>query len=665
MILFVTGTGTDVGKTVISSLICEGIKNSGKSVAYYKPVQTGPRNQDANTISAIASVEIIPSSYNYELAASPDQAYENSLKLGNKPEEVCIESIFRNISELSEKYEVLIVEGAGGLHVPLNSTTETWFDVLIHADAKEFKIVLVADSQLGTLNHTSLSVESLEFRGLTPSAVILSGERHKANESSLSKLFPSLQLIHCEKLNLENKEEVNVASQKISTELDKILNANVRFDLDETDQTIKDDRAYCWHPFTQHKTAPTPLDIKTAKGSFLYLSDGRKVYDGISSWWVNTVGHGCFEVGKEILKQQQSLDHVLFAGATHKPAADLSKTLVKMAGDNFQKVFYSDNGSTSVEVGLKMAYQYQKNIGKNPTKFIALKGSYHGDTFGAMSVGAETGFHDTYDSLFFDVNFIEPLTTHTSPYFDGTEESRKEKFDQLENLFASSEDYAGLIIEPIIQGAGGMLIQDLEWTNKLFELAKSKKIPIIVDEVFTGLGRIGENFAFQKLNITPDIICTSKGLTGGNLPIAVTIATEDIYNSFLSDNKSDAFLHGHSYTANPIACAAANASLGITLRDNFSDKAKVFEKIFNEWIEESSDLNIENARAVGAILAFELSSSGEANYFSNAASELHKKALDKGLFIRPLGNTVYLVPPIATSNKDLRSMLSILKECIS
>ena len=307
--------------------------------------------------------------------------------------------------ELKQSHDILIVEGAGGLFVPVNKKGETWLDLLSRPDCIDMRIVVVADSQLGTINHSSLTIEALTNRGLSPEVVILSGERHLANEKSLSNLHSNTEFVHCDKINTENKESFEAHAEALTTRVFDNIEKNNLKRLQKTQQTLSDDNKYCWHPFTQHKTALTPINIIGARGSYLFTADGKKLFDGISSWWVNTVGHGRLEIGSEILRQQQTLDHVLFAGTTHSAASTLSKTLVEMAGDHFSKVFFSDNGSTSIEVGLKMAYQYMKNKGKNPRKFLALKGSYHGDTFGAMSVGAQTGFHDTYEKLFFRCRF--------------------------------------------------------------------------------------------------------------------------------------------------------------------------------------------------------------------------------------------------------------------
>lgn len=654
MIIFVTGTGTDVGKTAISTLLSKGLRDlTGKRVGYFKPVQTGPRNQDANWVRHFSSAEVINSKYNFKLAASPDQAYEEEK---GSVAEVKVADITASIVEIAESFDYLVVEGAGGLHVPLNTSSETWLDLLADPTMPDVGLVVVASSGLGTLNHTSLTVEALQTRGFNDPFCVLSGKRHVANEKSLARAYPTLKIASCGHCDFTKRDQLDSFSGELATDYLSFLEQTESRLLRSHQQTIADDKKFCWHPFTQHKIAAEPIDVVGAKGRYLYLADGRKVLDGISSWWVNTVGHGRIEVGHAMVTQQQKLDHVLFAGATHKSAADLAKKLVDIAGPSFARVFYSDNGSTAVEVGLKMAFQYQQIKGKKPKRFIALKGSYHGDTFGAMSVAASTGFFNPYKSLFFGVDFVTPVTSYDSLT---TKQNLMKELEEI--LSRGCEDVAGVIIEPLIQGAGGMIVQDLEWTKKLFTLAKENSVPIICDEVFSGLGRVGAHFAFQRIGEIPDIVCTSKGLTGGNLPIAVTIASDNIFSAFLSDHKSDAFLHGHSYTANPIACAASLAALEITENEGYAEKALELEKRFLGWIEQNqAKLGLLRPRALGGILAFELAGSGGADYFSGSAEAVTHRALDLGLFTRPLGNTVYLVPPLSITPSETEQMLEIL-----
>lgn len=677
MKFFITGTGTDVGKTAVSSVLVSGLSKlcSGRQVHYFKPVQTGPKNEDASAVETVSqklgsdSVVVHPSFIQYEHPMSPDQAYlrekaafEKGMK-DDRPVEIQLGSVVAAMH--SNQGDVTVYEGAGGVYVPLNQKGENWTHVL--REHSDVQTIVVADSQLGTLNHTALTILGLQARGIDPLCVILSGPIHQENRSSLERDFPKTPVLELGELDFRSLDELNKNALAISEQVMELAKTRSVQVSEKTSEMLSHDDQYVWHPFTQHKGMKTPLAVVRADGPYLYLADGRRFFDGIGSWWVNFLGHGRQEIARVIAEQQQTLDHVVFAGATHKPATALAAKLIQSTGSDFSKVFYSDNGSTAVEVAAKMAFQFQKTKGKKPSSFLALNGSYHGDTFGAMSLGAKTGFHTHYEELFFDVKFLDPLTTHESPYHDGGELSENRLFEQARRMFAAhGDEFAGVVLEPLLQGAGGMLVQNEKWTLEVCRLAKERGIPIIFDEVFTGMGRTGTMFAYQKLGIKPDILVTSKGLTGGNLPLAVTLATGEIFEAFLSDQKADAFLHGHSFTANPIACAAACETLSIYEREDFMEKGQRMEADYFKWFEDLREARslIKNFRAVGSVMAFELNGTGSADYFASGTESLIEACAKKELFIRPLGNTVYLAPPLATTSEQLCRALDALSESL-
>ncbi|HKB44050.1 MAG TPA: adenosylmethionine--8-amino-7-oxononanoate transaminase, partial [Chitinophagaceae bacterium] len=321
------------------------------------------------------------------------------------------------------------------------------------------------------------------------------------------------------------------------------------------------DAAIIWHPYTQHKSAATPLPI--VKGEAVYLIDepGNKFIDAISSWWTNLHGHAHPYIAQKIFEQAQQLEHVIFAGCTHEPAIQLAERLLPLLPGNFSKIFYSDNGSTAVEVALKMAIQLQKNKNqKTKNKILALRHSYHGDTFGAMSVSERGVFVKAFENYLFEVIFID----------------LEEKYSTLDNQCSmiNFEEIACFIYEPLIQGAGGMNIYKTPLLNQLLKLCKQNNIICIADEVMTGFYRTGKMFASEYIEEKPDIICLSKGLTGGSLPLAVTACNQKIFDAFLSDDLYQTFFHGHSYTANPIACAAALASLDLLQKEECIENIK-------------------------------------------------------------------------------------------
>lgn len=413
---------------------------------------------------------------------------------------------------------------------------------------------------------------------------------------------------------------------------------------------LEDDKNYVWHPFTQMKTAPIPLAIVKANGIWLYTEDGKKYMDVNSSWWVNVHGHGNDYIGQAIAKQFVELDHVIFAGATHPKAVELSKRLCQLLGDPFSKVFFSDDGSTAVEVALKMVLQYYYNKGDNRKRILALEGAYHGDTFGAMSVGQRGYFNKPFEHLFFDVDFLD----------FPTEENEVKLLEEAETLFKSNE-FAGLIVEPLVQGSAGMRMYSRNFLDELVSRAKQYNVKVIFDEIMTGWGRTGRMFAKDYCNETPDIVCVSKGLTGGVLPLGLTVATDEIYNAFLDEDKLKALLHGHSFTGNALACAAACASM-----DLFEQESTIRSiKQLTEWNAQQLNLlnkleRVKEARSLGTILAVELET-GEGNtYFSNIRDEAYNFFLENGILLRPLGNILFINPPYCITKEEYKEAIDKL-----
>jgi len=424
------------------------------------------------------------------------------------------------------------------------------------------------------------------------------------------------------------------------------------------------DAQYCWHPFTQMQTASAPLGVVRGQGEFLFDAQGKKYFDAVSSWWVNIHGHSHPDIAQAIAKQAAELEHVMFAGVTHPPAALLAQQLVQHAPAPMAKVFYSDNGSTAIEVALKMAFQSWQNKGvPGKKRIIALEGGYHGDTFGAMATGKSSGFYDPFAPWLFKVDFIPTGVCHC------TEEAALAALDQL--LKDSASDIAALILEPLIQGASGMRFMRPAFVAELCNRCKAADVLVIFDEVFTAFGRTGTLFAAEQVALfggQADMICISKGLTGGFMPMAATLTSQAVYDAFLSDEVGRALLHGHSYTANPLGCAAALASLALFRHESTWASMRNIEAIHQRWLPTlACHPWIENPRVCGTVAAFELKSKQSqcgSSYGSNTSQWIRETFLELGIVVRPLGNTVYWVPPYCTTPETLENAYQTLMQIL-
>jgi adenosylmethionine-8-amino-7-oxononanoate aminotransferase len=418
------------------------------------------------------------------------------------------------------------------------------------------------------------------------------------------------------------------------------------------------DQQYIWHPFTPLVGSLPPLPIVKAEGMYLYTEDGRAILDAIASWWVNLHGHCHPAIAEAIYRQAQTLEHVIFAGFTHQPAVELAEKLLRLLPQNQRKVFFSDDGSTACEVALKMALQYWYNKGIKKTKIIALQGAYHGDTFGAMSVGDRNPFNAPFAEKLFEVEFLPFPECYQVVCCAGVRNSRK---CQQANLciqkmqaLAQTGEIAAFIYEPLVQGAAGMRMYSVEILEKLLQIAKENEIICIADEVMTGFGRTGKLFASQYLSIFPDIMCLSKGLTGGVMPLGVTTCTEAIIEAFRSDEKTKTFYHGHSFTANPLACAAALASMQILLqKDTLNAIARIGEKHIEFETLIRNHKSLRNVRTLGTIIALELQTQQASSYFNEIGKSVYQYFLDRNILLRPLGNILYVMPPYCISNSEL------------
>lgn len=413
------------------------------------------------------------------------------------------------------------------------------------------------------------------------------------------------------------------------------------------------DQKVIWHPYTQMKNALTPISITHGQGVYLYAEDGKKYIDAVSSWWVNIHGHAHPHIAKKVAAQLQTLEHVIFAGFTHEPAVLLAERLLPLLPGKQEKAFYSDNGSTAVEVALKMCLQYWNNQGNSKKKkVLAFKDAYHGDTFGAMSVSGRSIFTDAFSELLFDVEFIDLPTAENIS-------ALKTKITNLKS------ELACFIFEPLILGAGGMLMYEAAYLDELLASCVENEVLTIADEVMTGFGRTGTFFATAQLNNRPDIFCLSKGLTGGTMPLGLTTCNAKIFEAFLSEDKLKTLYHGHSFTANPVACAASLASLDILLSPETIANIKRVEAQHSAFYQQIKDHpKLRNIRQKGTIIALEWETGNDTSYLSGLRDQLYTYFLDKGIILRPLGNIVYILPPYVISNDDLAYIYRTIQQAL-
>lgn len=408
-----------------------------------------------------------------------------------------------------------------------------------------------------------------------------------------------------------------------------------------------------WHPFTQHGLNEPIPQIARAGGAALFTTDGRRVIDAISSWWVTTHGHCHSRIMAAIAEQAAALDQIIFAGYTHEQAETLAAGLLELLPSPLRHVFFSDSGSTSVEVALKMALGYWRNRGEPRHRIIVMESSYHGDTIGGMSVGERGVFNQPYQPLLFDVARL-PFPT------EGAEQAT---LDALEHLCAR-ERPAAFIVEPLILGAGGMRIYSAAVLREMRAICAKHDVLFIADEVMTGWGRTGTLLACEWASVVPDILCLSKGITGGAVPLAVTIANGPIFEAHRTANRADMFFHSSSYTANPIACAAANANLAIWREEPVHERIRRLSERQAERLARLSKMPaVRNPRQIGTITAFELESR-EGDYLSDLAPNLMRHFREHDLLIRPLGNTIYTMPPYCIDDADLDRVYAGIVEAI-
>lgn len=648
-IIFITGTDTAVGKTIVTAALGLLLQEQGRNVGVMKPVQCA--GDDAIFLKRILKIddplELINPCFAPE-PLSPHLAFARSKTRFDRSK------ILRSFKDLHSRYDVLLVEGAGGLMVPL---AQDYFVLDLVRDLGA-ELVVVSRLGLGTINHTLLTIDQARGCGILVRGVIFSQSKpqaksipEKTNPSEISKLsgVPVLGTVPY----LKRFDPANILRQvKPAINLKPLFTT---YHLPLTTERLKFfDKQYIWHPFTQMKdwSRQEPLVIERAEGSYLIDTDGKRYIDGVSSLWVNVHGHRKKEIDQAIREQISRVSHSTFLGLSNVPAVELAKELVAIAPKGLKKVFYSDNGSTAVEIAIKMAYQYWQNTGqRKKTDIVHLKNSYHGDTLGSVSVGGIDLFHKVYRKLIFKTIGLPGQGWETV-----------KAFEQL--LKRRSGYIAALVVEPLIQGAAGMLIWPEGVLKKLSALCLKYDVLLIADEVATGFGRTGKMFACDHEGVTPDILCLAKGLTGGYLSLAATITTQRIYDGFVFDYKDQkTFFHGHTYTANPLACAAALANLKIfrekqVLR-SLGPKIKYLAKKLQMFYNLAS---VGEVRQKGFMVGIELvrdrKTMAPFPWQDAIGVKVCQEARKHGVILRPLGNVIVIMPPLGISLEELDVLLN-------
>lgn len=416
------------------------------------------------------------------------------------------------------------------------------------------------------------------------------------------------------------------------------------------------DKKYIWHPYTHQKSMLPAIPIVRGEKTLLIDENGNEYIDGVSSWWVNIHGHGNKFIAKKIYEQAKKLQQVIFTAFTHEPAVLLAEKLLGVLPGNFSKIFYTDDGSTATEVAIKLALQYWKNVeNNNRTKILAFRNSYHGDTFGAMSFSERGVYTAAYDDKLFDVIFIDTPNS--------------KNIDQLKNEVEKYKDeIACFIYEPLLQGAGGMLMHQPEDLNNLLHYLKNEKIICIADEVLTGFYRTGKFFAGDYMQEKADIICLSKALTGGTMALGVTACTQQIYDAFVSDDKTKTLFHGHSFTANPLACTAGIASFELIQKKKCLNNIQRIISQHQQFCRRLQILQkknlIKNVRQTGTILAMEICTTDPDNYLNDVSKTFTPFCLKRGVYLRSMGNTIYIMPPYCVTTRELKKIYEVAVQFI-
>jgi len=623
---------------------------------YWKPIQTGSVLDALEVLRLSGSTPVHASTIQLAEPASPHWAA--------KLEDFRID-LHTLVEERPQGYS-MVVEGAGGALVPINETE----DMIDLAKALDLPMLVVASTTLGTLHHTLAALHSIRARGGMIAGVLLNGPAHGENARQIRdrgqvcilgripELFP---------VDAASVQEL-IAQWRATPFVDPCTEETPR-SLPRPSNLRERDAQCIWHPYTQHQISPLPLEIESAHGAVLRTSDQTEIIDAVSSWWVCNHGHTHPKIAQAIARQAKELEQVIFAGCTHEPGVQLAERLLPLLPGRMTKLFYSDNGSTAIEVAIKACVQMARRRGVQKPRVAALEDAYHGDTFGAMAVGARSIFSAPFDPLLFEVDRLPSPAGAWDPNCAEAQDGARAALDALSVWLAEHhKDTACLVVEPLIQGSGGMRMYPRAYLEGLDRLCKEYGIHWIADEVFTGFGRTGGDFACRPVaghpDLNPSAICLSKGLTGGFLPLGATAFCEEIFRDFLSEDRKETLFHGHSFTGNPLGVAAALASLDVLQDPTTTRRIADIESWQRRFLSDlASGLPITGSRVLGTLAAFELPAA-PGGYLANRGQKVARSCRDRGVLVRPLGDTMYVVPPFSMREHQLERVYEALSEAI-
>ena len=663
--VFITATDTDAGKTIVTAALLRCLLQRGIRAVAYKPIQSGcavdaEGNRTAPDVDvyqrAIADLppaqSIAPATYLLTDACSPH------LAAANENTTLSLDVIAETVATLEQNYDVVLVEGAGGLFVPINDAGDTMLDLCRRLD---FAPLLVVPNRLGAINHTLLSFDALSHRGLAPLGFVANPLADEADELATQVAQDNIKTIerlagqpclaalpYVADLDGEDASFERLAAA-ISPVADAMAVAPDGLDLDEL---LAWDREHVWHPYTSLvDPLPTYLAAST-KDCCITLAGGKSLIDGMSSWWCASGGYNRPELIQAAIEQLHTMPHVMFGGLTHAPAVGLAKQLVALTPKPLDKVFLADSGSVAVEVAMKMAIQNSRATGEGKHQFLTFAGGYHGDTMGAMSVcDPDNGMHALFGQAVAKNIFLpRPERRFDEPCEPADLAHIRDAFDE------HYKTLAGVIVEPIVQGAGGMWFYHPDYLRCLRECCDEYGLPLIFDEIATGFGRTGKLFALEWAQVCPDILCVGKAITGGMMNLAATLCTGEIAHGISAGGEP--FMHGPTYMGNPLACAVAERNLALLdTTDTLARVATIEKQLQEELLPLVKLPSVQDVRVLGAIGVVEMCEPVD-------VATMQHFFVEHGVWIRPFGRLVYLMPPFTIQPAQLRTLCSALAQAV-